>query len=355
LIASLVPALYYGERRILVEGEVCPELLAGCEVVISLFNYWFYGCKPRSLSIEAMPRLRAEPLPDNRAAGLFFSGGIDAYATLCRNRRYFDRCHPSYFRHGILVFGFELDDEQAFEWVSATMRVAADAFDLRLTPVFTNIYCNYRAEDRLQGHKFWMTQYQGSAFAAVAHVIAYLVNSMSLASHANFANLCPIATHPLYEPNFSNHAVRICHDGVHMSRLDKVKLVAQSETAFKYLRVCNRVRRYSLRFINCGYCEKCVRTMLELYVVGASESMTIFERNELDAQKLRRYLSVSDPMGYATYAELVAPLIIMERNDLAKAVVGAMRNYRWRQYLSWTLPLKSKTTPVLRSLWRSST
>src|ERR1700748_2990306 len=50
--AALAPALWEGEKRILVDGEVCPEFLDNAAVVTKVFQNWFPQIS-QSMPIEA--------------------------------------------------------------------------------------------------------------------------------------------------------------------------------------------------------------------------------------------------------------------------------------------------------------
>jgi len=85
------------------------------------------------------------------------------------------------------------------------------------------------------------------------------------------------------------------------------------------LRVCweNRGGRY-----NCGTCEKCLRTMAELYLAGALERCrTLPDRIDIDA--LSR-LPVSDP-SRRSFAVSLLNSARASRRPLGGSIAGALR------------------------------
>jgi len=130
LVGLILPAFHYGERRIHIEEEVCPQLCENLEVVQYWLRLWHYTAEHPLVSIEA-PR-RKTPLPNNpdRQAGFFFSGGIDSYATLFANRKAMPSGHSGYIRSGILIYGLEMDDPAAFGYVERYLREVAAELDI---------------------------------------------------------------------------------------------------------------------------------------------------------------------------------------------------------------------------------
>ena len=59
--------------------------------------------------------------------------------------------------------------------------------------------------------------------------------------------------------------LEIVHDGCEADRPQKMAVVARSSTALEHLRVCNK----QSAGYNCGHCEKCLRTMVNLRLVDA--------------------------------------------------------------------------------------
>jgi hypothetical protein len=92
-----------------------------------------------------------------------------------------------------------------------------------------------------------------------------VINLMFIASSYDIPHLHPCGSHPLLDPEYSSYGMRIRHRDYEMSRLEKIKIVSQWDIAFQNFRVClaNVPDR-----LNCGKCEKCVRTMTELTALG---------------------------------------------------------------------------------------
>lgn len=75
-------------------------------------------------------------------------------------------------------------------------------------------------------------------------------------------SICPGSYEMFSLPLFSTRNLRIYSEGEGLSRLQKLKTVAEYEPSFKYLNVCLRQE------VNCNICEKCVRTILDLDALG---------------------------------------------------------------------------------------
>jgi len=114
LVGCVVPAMHYGEERVFIDAEICPELRDGLITAMSLLRHWYYDPDRALVRIEAGTR---SDLPTPRTperAGFFFSGGIDSFATLRTNRLGFPLEHPGSIKDGLLVYGLELDDPESF-------------------------------------------------------------------------------------------------------------------------------------------------------------------------------------------------------------------------------------------------
>jgi hypothetical protein len=120
--------------------------------------------------------------------------------------------------------------------------------------------------------------------------LALGVSRMLIASGAMHGEIVPAGTHPALDHRFSTERTEIVHYG-DASRLEKVARIARSAAAMETLTVCRYNKAEGDE--NCGECEKCLRTMLELHIAGALEACPRFDR-PLDPQLvagLRKRLS----------------------------------------------------------------
>jgi hypothetical protein len=309
LVGSVTPAMHFGEKRIRLESEVCPELLQGLTAVMSWISCWFGHPVP---TLETGVKKKMDK--KNERAAFFFSGGVDSYAILRANHLGFPEEHPWRIRDGIVVFGLEQDDPAVFERVRGSLKKAADDIGITLVPVYTNIYLNYRNEDR--GYAFWFYKFQGAALASVAHALSRRITVASIASDYGVADQWPHGSDPRLDPNFSSAELRIRHDGVSLTRFERIKLIADWEPAIKHLRICNQYRRYGEEMFNCGRCEKCVRTMLALLSLGVLEKTDAFPTKDVLPDMLRNV----NRRTYPHYVDLLAPLSTRGRADLVDAI-----------------------------------
>jgi hypothetical protein len=98
--------------------------------------------------------------------------------------------------------------------------------------------------------------------------------------------------------------------------MEKLKIVAGWDVAFQNFRVCLANVQEKL---NCGRCEKCVRTMLELEALGLLHKTHAFEENAVDPAWLDAF-SITIRVREPFYVELVEPLRTRGRADLAEKI-----------------------------------
>ena len=107
LVGCLIPAMHFGEQRILLDAEICPTLQEGLITVMALMKEWSQGTY-RPLNIEARTSSTPHNLNNHRQAGLFLSGGMDSLAALRVNKINFPEKHPGSIKDCLLVHGFDI-------------------------------------------------------------------------------------------------------------------------------------------------------------------------------------------------------------------------------------------------------
>jgi hypothetical protein len=94
LLAAIIPATHFGERRIMVEGQLCPQLRDGLDIVVRQLRKW-YGGEGDYIRIEASEGFNPPPVPSERRVACCMSGGVDTLITFKRNRISIPLDHPS--------------------------------------------------------------------------------------------------------------------------------------------------------------------------------------------------------------------------------------------------------------------
>lgn len=319
VVPAAVAAARGGEARLAVDAEICPALRDGLQTALGLLRRWNPDHRPVRLEV------RSRATAGSRAAhtGVFLSGGVDSLANLAWNHETFPPGHTLRATHGILVHGFDMGGvpargAQADTWARtlAALGEVARATGIRLVPVWTTV----RRLDPDVG--FWMLELHGAALAAVGHFVGARCSTLSIASSHNLANLIPWGSSPWLDPFYSSAEVTIRHDGIRFTRLDKIRLVARTETLLPHVRVCSRAPDG----LNCGRCEKCVRTMLELVALGKLQEAPFPDRDVTPA--LLGSVDIENPYHYR---ELVPLLREQGRPDLIHAIRGRVLRYLLRR------------------------
>jgi hypothetical protein len=270
--AVLLPAML--QRRPLVfESPVSPRLLEALPTIQDIYATWVPALQRvpvRAASGDAHASTSGEPGPDSAS---FFTGGLDSLYTYLTHRD----------RIGSLVFVPDFSAamsadrrENATKW----LREAAAEFGVRLIEVETNherlledwLEIGLRGQPSPTLMKFELAH--GAALAAVAHLLPRSIGRVFVAASFTYNHLAPLGSHPLLDPLWSTEARSIVHDGCAATRVDKARVVATSEIALRTLQVC--ASGGTGEFRNCGRCDKCLRTMVNLRVVGALERCPVF-------------------------------------------------------------------------------
>ncbi|EOM77647.1 hypothetical protein DW322_08095 [Rhodococcus rhodnii] len=262
-------------------------------------------------------RSRAATQPERATGvGCFFSGGVDSFHTALE--------HIDEITHLVIVHGLDvsLDNAGLWEQVVARARSAAELLGKELIEVRSNIRYLHAAHG-----PHWQRQAHGAFLAHVALLLSQHIHTMYVPASDDESRLEPLGTHPDLDPLWSSSGVRIVHHGVEIDRVGKLAILAESDIAMNHLRVCwfNLAREF-----NCGRCEKCLRTMIGLRIVGAEGRCTTLPSTVDPKAVERMYLRAAGPGGERFARENLARLT--ERGDgdseLAHALDRALHRGR---------------------------
>jgi hypothetical protein len=251
-------------------APVSALLLRSFETIQNIYRFFL----PGSQRIQIEVPVCEEPAAPGREAASFFSGGVDSYYTYLKNRNSITRL--------IFVSGLDimLSQTSFANLVLGQIRTMADELGVGLIHVKTNVR-------ELSDSLVPWSIYHGAVLGGIASLLAPELNNVFIASSHNYADMFPWGSHPLLDPYWSTEAVKVQNDGCEAERLKKLQLVVQSDVAMRHLRVCynNKLDRY-----NCNRCEKCLRTKVALYALGALDRcQTLDDRLDLNRIKSLRY------------------------------------------------------------------
>ncbi|MBA3011297.1 MAG: hypothetical protein KKF12_08375 [Proteobacteria bacterium] len=315
LVGCLLPALHLGEKRIFMDQEICPFLKEGLGVAMKILSHWTKG-RYAPIGIEAKTRKDLAILSPPRT-GMVMSGGMDSLAALRLNRLNYPKGHPGYVKDSFFLHGFDIGgvEERGSKYhvfdraMDAILKITRDA-GTSLVPVYTNI--RHLCDER----ELWLNSFFGAVLAAMAHTFGNRINLMFVGSSYDIPNLHPCGSHPLLDPEYSSYGLRIRHRDYEMSRLEKIQIVSQWDTAFQNFRVC--LANVSDQ-LNCGKCEKCVRTMTELTALGVLQKTRAFAADEVTPSDIEQFditIRVRPPF----YQPLIPLLRQKGRKDLADTI-----------------------------------
>jgi hypothetical protein len=86
-------------------------------------------------------------------------------------------------------------------------------------------------------------------------------------------------SHFLAKNDFSWADIKVIYDSSELSRQEKIRVFKQNPSYHKYLQVCIRPNLRS-DLVNCGFCEKCLRSITGLILEGIDPNTCNFETKD---------------------------------------------------------------------------
>lgn len=251
LCALLLPAMSIG-TELRIDAPVSARLLENANQIQDIFHTWWNELA--RVPITTNSAYQSAATTDLSAA--FFTGGVDSFYSAVT-------AEPS---PAALAYVEGFDIRLGNQSLARTVKERLESCAAELDKPYRHVRTNYRdlfdMDPRFPG---WPRSH-GAALASIAHLLGY--STVIVPASFTYTELFPWGSHPLTDPLWSSDDVRILHHGADADRVTKCKRLGQSKAAMCHLRVCwkNPSNAY-----NCGRCEKCVRTMLNLHAAGVLE------------------------------------------------------------------------------------
>lgn len=303
--ACLIPAMALGQP-FEIETPISDSLPGTADAVQNIFHNWFPELARIPVLADTAPKPRGRP----GGVGCFFSGGVDSLHTFLK--------HEQEITTLIYVHGFDVDfnDDALRKKVSDALRAFAANTGKSLIEVKTNL------RDFTNQYGDWGEKIHGTALASVALLLDSLLERIYIPSSYAYSELFPWASHPLVDPLWSTEAIQIIHDGCEATRFEKVTTIAGDARALPTLRVCweNRNGAY-----NCGECEKCLRTMAALEILGSLDNCPTFQ-TPFDLDSIRQF-ELKSHGASLFWKDNYNAAVKHKRDDIAAALKIALDQY----------------------------
>jgi len=309
IATTLLPCMVTG-NDLLIDGPVSKSFLQSLQTIIDIYHVWH----PKLRRVQINNPIPAErERPSNARVGLFFTCGVDSWYTLLKHRdEITDLIHIQGLEH-------LPEDSPGYLPSAQLVRRVAARLGKNVIEVETNLRPLYDAH-RIR----WVQEGHGAVLVSVGHLLYPEFGRIYIAASHTYAHIKPWGSSPLLDPLWSTEGLEFVHDGCEASRVEKVRCVARSDLALQNLRVCFERPVHAL---NCGRCEKCIRTMLELLAVGALDRCTAFEVG-LDPARVAALRIKREGMRHNYEDSLAALEQTGKHRAMARAVRQALRRSR---------------------------
>lgn len=260
------PSALLAGRDLELDRPVSAQWLQGARQIGEVAHEW-WGWHRVEVHVPAVVRDVGISGPRAPGVGLCFSGGVDSFHSLLAEQA----------RVTVLVsalgFDIPLDDRarwrQWHDWLTAIGR----ATGTRVVTIATNV----------RTHPFaslapWPMSH-GGALAALGHLLSDSIGELIVsASYPRVMTEAKWGSHWRLDPHWSSGRLQVRHVGAELWRAEKLAAIADNLVVQRHLRVCWENTTPDL---NCGICEKCIRTQVVLDRLGLLGRFTVFPAGAL--------------------------------------------------------------------------
>ena len=303
---------------LVIQGSISRQLYQGLHEIMREVLTWDIGLRPIRIQVgELVPD---PPRPPRSAS--FFSGGVDSFYTYLKHQS--DPAEADRISSFILVNGFDISRHNTGLWQRTleNIEAVAAADGVGLTVIRSNI------QDLVEPILLWDYAH-GGCLAAVGLFVRAAFGRIYVPSTHSVAEQIPWGSNLALDRHWSTETTTFVHDGTEATRLEKVTgQIARSPLALGHLRVCfeNEPGAY-----NCGRCDKCLRTMMNLYVAGVLEQSGTFP-HRIDPRLVASVPTIPGPHGGIFHSENLRALEDQDRApELRRAIKASMGSAVARQ------------------------
>lgn len=293
LVTMIYPAMYYGES-IEILGNMSKKIwhntIHYVQGIIKAYDPSFHDI---AINVQGFSdAIKAERL----RVGTGFSGGIDSFSTLMDN---FFNTNDSDYKIDTLFFfhvGQYGNVRKPSTWERAHNRFGitkdfSQEIGVDAVMMSTNMFDFYLPH--------W--EYDAGIICRIASVLVFqkVLKRYYISNSATYRELFKLnfTTHhvdmaemadPIIMPLLSTNGLEILCDGAQYARTEKTENIANNPLVQKFLNVCVNSSDEHAKATNCGYCSKCLRTMMALDSINTLQKFSkVFDLSQWKKHSFR--------------------------------------------------------------------
>lgn len=343
----MLPLACYFKEPLHLEGPVDRLLLDNLKGVQQIWCAWYKELAEvpiHAAKVRDADRIAIVAETEKRTISCF-SGGIDSFFTLIRHDTEALGDGTTTIDDLLSVAGFnsQMDD---FDQMWADLGPAAERFGRRLIPVLTNVRYGAQPTATCYSVEKYMVGYAHMAIlAGIVHLLGKRYREFLIPASHHYANLMPYGSHPLTDHLLSSARLSVVHDGASFTRIERTEVIAQSDEALKVLHVCFQ----DFGEGNCSQCQKCVRTMAALDILGAKARALSFDWTNYGPETIAK-IWLSNPSDRIHYVDIALAAERLGRPEIVAAAYAAVAASKRKYEILQTI----NAIPVVRPLWNAS-
>lgn len=261
VVGLIVFAMQINEE-IVVDGPISNKLARNLTYYMHIMNMFY-----PYLHVIPLHFSKRDPLlkcPKGPGVGASFTAGVDSFCTLWDNFKKSEG-DGNRITHLFNVYVGQrtcggVDGRTLLKRNRGTVEETAKRLNLELMVMDSNLDDYYKTR---------FSRRNGPTIASCVLLLQKLFSVYYIPSALKYSDFVPEGSTPLADHLLSTEVLDFVFDGAQYGRLEKTKIISEWDVTHSLLTVCNY--KFWEDRINCSVCEKCVRTMVTLDMLGHRE------------------------------------------------------------------------------------
>jgi hypothetical protein len=345
-LATLLPLAVCTDEPLEINAPVDRLMYENIQELMYVWKGWYPDLPLIEISADV---IESGGEPERSKVGQFFTGGVDSLFTALKHTHNFTPDAPFEVDDLISICGYDIPLANAENYAGRYERQKRFAAETgkELIDIYTNARETVIARIRhvgLQDTAMWGRVSHACGLSGLAHALEKRYRKVIISSSYSYSEFSSLAygTSPLTDHLCSSRMLNIFHYGSGFSRAQKVLYIAPSDVALKTIQVCFHNKDEK----NCGWCLKCMQTMIPLEIADALPRAATFPVDQLDLERVSRILTTDVQQPFVH--ELCDLAREHGKNDLAVALERSFERAeimaRQRKFKDWLT-----TKPII---WR---